>query len=375
MREIRIVADSSGITLLCLYAGFREFGRKHGIRITYRSRARCRFERHWPGALWVEIYSDHGPEPVCVCIDMADAGSAFSLERLEQCDVYFKRSFEREQIGRLPSRLGVKVVPYGVFYEAMDSGDLSLPSRFLCEIVSRRHFGAPIMKQFSWWSKLLIWSWFDPFSGPILRRRTIIDDRVVARPGSSLGNTVCFQTRVWSPAEAPREKDLDGLNEGRANIVRVLRQSFGPHYVGGLMRSAHARTHYPELVTPYRDDREGYFQLLRDARVSVVTTGIHRSVPGKLGESLAAGRCIVTEPLAYELPEPLVEGVHYLSFRSPADCVAQCERLLNDDVLAVAMQARNREYYLQHGALPVTVSRIVQRADEIGRSRRLAAAG
>jgi hypothetical protein len=103
--------------------------------------------------------------------------------------------------------------------------------------------------------------------------------------------------------------------------------------------------------------------------VSVVTTGIHQSVPGKLGESLAAGRCIVTEPLAYELPVQLEEGRHYLVFRNPEECVAQCRRLLDDDGLAAAMQAANREYYERHGSLTRTIERCLSRAEELGREK------
>jgi hypothetical protein len=376
MREIRVVADTSGFALLCLYSGLRKFAREHGYSLRYQARGSFRFERHWPGSLWLEVHADRDAEPVFLCIDMADAGSALSMERLERCHVYFKRSFEREQVTRLPAHLSEKVVPYGVFYEAMDSGDWTLPRRILCEIVARRSFGAPISaSQVTWWGKLLVWSWFDPLARRLLGRRLVIEDRVVAQADRGLGNTVCFQTRLWSPEEVPRERDIRALNDGRAEIVRALRQGLGAAYLGGVMRSAYAEKYYGELITRHRDDREGYLDLLQHARVSVVTTGIHRSVPGKLGESLAAGRCIVTEPLAYELPEPLVEGVHYLAFRSPAECVTLCKRLLEDDDLAAGMQARNREYYTHHGALPVTMARIIERARDISRTRRLAAAG
>jgi hypothetical protein len=370
MRRITVVADTSGFALLCLYAGLRAFGRRHSVPVVFKPTASVRFSRHWPGSLWIEVLTDSSPVPVFVCIDMADSGRAFSLERIEHCDVYFKRSFHREHVTQLPPTLRQKVQPYGVFYEASESGDASLLHRIVCEVIARRRFGAPAgTRELSWWAKVIGSSWLDPFAVRLMGRRLVIPDDYVANAGAPLGDTVCFQTRLWSPAEVPRENDVAAINGTRAEIVSALRRSLGARYVGGVMRSAFAREQYGDLITPHADDRASYLGILQKCRVSVVTTGIHQSVPGKLGESLAAGRCIVTEPLAYELPVPLAEGTHYLVFRNPEECVAQCRRLLNDDGLAAAMQAANREYYERHGSLTRTIERCLSRAEELGREK------
>jgi hypothetical protein len=43
--------------------------------------------------------------------------------------------------------------------------------------------------------------------------------------------------------------------------------------------------------------------------------------------------------------------------------------LLDDDGLAAAMQAANREYYERHGSLTRTIERCLSRAEELGREK------
>ena len=75
------------------------------------------------------------------------------------------------------------------------------------------------------------------------------------------------------------------------------------------------------------------------------TDGLDGSPGFKLGESMAAGAAIVSQPFRFELPESLVPEVHYLPFVEPEECVAQCRRLLDDRALAERMRRANLAYY------------------------------
>jgi hypothetical protein len=371
IRSITLVADTNAICLLPVYSGLRAIARQRSIRLSYRSHGTPRFKQYWPGALWLELHGHRGSEPLFVCIDVHDSGTEFSLERLQRCHMYFKRSYDKAMVAQLPPDLVAKMQPYGVFYELLDSADRSLAARCLCELLARRRFKAPIGRtEFKVWARLLGYSWLNPIAARFSTRRFAVGEDELARADGGIGEIVFFQTRLWDPADTPKEKNITAVNSMRAEAVRVLRKHFGSRFAGGLMRTPYATAHYPELVTPLADDRLSYLQFLQRCRVSVVTTGIHRSIPGKLGESLAAGRCIVTEPLAYELPVALREGTHFLEFRTPDECVAQCERLLADDSLAARMQAANREYYNYHGTVAITVGRCL----DIATGRRSAAA-
>lgn len=367
IRAITIVADTSTAHVLPLYSGFRSFARRHCIPVAFRPWGTVRFKEHRPGTLWVEILNQRAEEPLFLCFDMHDSGSEYSLDRLEQCHVYFKRSFDPGQVAQLPLALAAKVRPYGLFCRFGDAADESLLRRFICEARAVGRFRTPVgrlcppyavlRKQFSWWLRLLGTSWLDPVSSRTIRKKLVVQECDLMERRASLGNTVFFQTRVWDPRDVPHEKNVAAINEIRADTVRALRDHFGERFVGGLKRDRYATAIYPDLVTPHRDDRLSYLALLQQCRVSVITGGIHQSIPGKLAESLAAGRCIVTEPLAHRLPVPLREGTHYLSFRHPAKCIEQCERLLREDAFAAAMQSVNREYYERHAAAGSTIER------------------
>ena len=79
-------------------------------------------------------------------------------------------------------------------------------------------------------------------------------------------------------------------------------------------------------------------------------------------EYLAASRCIVTEPLKYQLPVSLIEGKNYLSFRTPEECVGACERLLSDPEFADQMRYENHKYYLNEVEPSVLVYRCLETA-------------
>ena len=63
---------------------------------------------------------------------------------------------------------------------------------------------------------------------------------------------------------------------------------------------------------------------------------------------MAGSRCIVSEPLTFEMPVPLIEGMHHLVFRTPKECVRACEERLGDAGMASTMRQANFAYYLSN---------------------------
>ena len=92
-------------------------------------------------------------------------------------------------------------------------------------------------------------------------------------------------------------------------------------------------------------NRGSYSEVARSSLIGVYSRGLHGSLAFKLSEYLAAGLCIVAEPLRHTLPQPLEARRNYLPFNTPEECVAQCKRLLDDPELAAAMSRNNRDYY------------------------------
>lgn len=73
-------------------------------------------------------------------------------------------------------------------------------------------------------------------------------------------------------------------------------------------------------------------------------------------------RCIVSEPLAYELPTLLTEGLNYLTFDTPEACVEACKGILDDPELAATMRRANYDYYQQHIAPGALIGRMLETA-------------
>ena len=171
----------------------------------------------------------------------------------------------------------------------------------------------------------------------------------VVRPDEPAELKILFQTRLWTSQDCPRisEGQLKEINDGRVNTVRSLKRKFGKQFLGGLICTDFAKTHYPDCCLPVEEtNRKNYLNLVKKCLICVTTTGLHDSIGFKLPEYLAASRCIVTEPLKYQLPVSLKEEKHYLSFRTPEECVEACEKLLADPHFANQMRYENYKYYL-----------------------------
>jgi hypothetical protein len=105
----------------------------------------------------------------------------------------------------------------------------------------------------------------------------------------------------------------------------------------------------------------------KPASIGISTRGLHHSTPFKLGEYLASSKAIVSEPIRHQLYVPLREGVNYLNFSGPDECVAQCALLLNDSARTARMREANRRYYIEQAEPSAAVANCIERAfEELG---------
>jgi hypothetical protein len=102
---------------------------------------------------------------------------------------------------------------------------------------------------------------------------------------------------------------------------------------------------YPDLVSDLPSDPYGYLASIHAYDICVSTVGLHGSNPWKLAEYLAASRVIVSEPLRYNLPEPMIDGKHYVEFTSPQECVDACLWLLDSPERRAEMRSAAWAYW------------------------------
>jgi hypothetical protein len=271
-------------------------------------------------------------------IDLLDRSDQFSLERLQHCDLYMKRSYHSPDIGALPDVLRFKVAPFGLnhFCRSLRGAIRIMPTllshyrrQWMCrpgEILNSEAAGLTELKYY------LLGP--DPSSFELA-------------PEAEKDQTVVYQPRLWSQEETEPDH-ADALNEQRVELVRALRRALGPRFRGGLVPNAYAREHYPDDVTDLPTRPKEYIEFSKKSLIGIYTRGIHHSLAFKMSEYLASSTCIVSEPLRNELPAPLIEGKNYLSFSNPSECVERCLQLLDDSVAARAMRQNNYEYYRDH---------------------------
>ncbi len=270
-----------------------------------------------------------------LAIDLRDRSDLLTDRLLERCDLYLKRSYYEPDLLQLSPGLKQKVVPYGLNYACRTRRSTK---RVLSALA--RHMGADLFHS----PKRVV--------GQLNPRRSILYQYLttaLARdfeqgPEIDLEPTVLFQTRVYEPEEIYPD-DPSEVNEERVRLVRALREAFGARFTGGLVPTAYAKEHYPDAVSDQPTRQSQYVALSKSSLVAIYTRGLCHSLAFKLPEYLAASKCIVSGELRNQLPVPLTEGLHYLGFRTPEECVERCGKLLEDRELANRLRREAWRYY------------------------------
>jgi hypothetical protein len=324
-----------------LYAGLDTLARLGLIQFTFRLPGRD--ERDLTSdslTVCLQVRNPDSKREVLLAIDLHDQSHVFATAALKRCDGYLKRSFYRPDVTSLPAELGCKVRPYGLNYLCRTLGStLSLFRSAALRLVLR---GRPGLRRL-----------LDHLTLP-----RVVDFE--QEPTASIDSTIVFQTRVWEANEtAPGESEA--INEGRVAVIRSLRAAFGNRYRGGLVPTPLALARYPREVSAFPSRRSLYTAMSKKNLIGVYTRGLHHSTAFKLTEYLAASQCIVAEPPRNELPVPLVPGKHFLSFGNAEDCVAACQRLLDDPELAAEMRRANHDYYRNEVEPSAHTRRVLER--------------
>jgi len=248
---------------------------------------------------------------------------------LERCDYYFKRSFAPEFISGY--RHARRIVPLGLNYEVYGDGP-HWPEAWRA-LRSEAGYQA---------------RWRGFFRALRLTGSFLPTVSAMAQTRSTANPTVIFLTQVWSAeghdhAVGP---NVQVMNDTRAACIRLLKKQFGARALVGFWRTPLAERSYPDLIADVRTEKEAYFSYLQDATIGVSTTGLFGSNPWKLGEYVAFGKAIVSEPLYYQVPG-FNPGEHYLEFRSADECAGMVQRLFDEPDLREQIAAHNVDYYRQ----------------------------
>lgn len=322
-----------------VYAGLFDLRARGEIDITLR-RLRSAVLRV-PHSVYLECRDEATSRTRRIFIDLVDAGR-LREPVLGAVDVYVKRSL-RSPPGQ--SSREAQVIPYGLQFAARTPA-ITAGAR------AALHWQASFRGGVAY-SPLQRLQAAASAAGRLLRRGSVIG-QTSPHPLAAIESSteehkthqVFFATRVYAPEEAPEAAEREAVNHRRVELIRALKAAFGDRFVGGLRPSAYAVAHFPDCVYRVEDNHAWHYRTGKQSLIHVNSTGLHGSTGWKFAEALAQQSCLVTEPCLDHLPEPLVDGVHYLVFDNVDTCVRQCRELLADPARAQAIRSAGHAYYL-----------------------------
>jgi len=277
-----------------------------------------------------------------ICFDMLDGPEIISLDGLEKCDVYFKRSYSEQFWASNPDLWQQhhpdyvkKIHPYGFNVPCNSPYEFGrAKNKFIYNIATKQLIKKPLKSLFS-----IAGEFVKP------RKKPIFD---VIAPDVPAENFVLYQTRLFDPNEGVFTDERRDINATRIAIIKALKSAFGKQFIGGLMADEYSKKHCPDLITQQETAREKYLELVKNCNPVVFSKGLRQSTGWRFPEYMSMSRCIVSETLEYQPAFPLIDGKHYLTFTNPEECVASCRKLINDDDLAQTLRDNIYQYYHDH---------------------------
>ncbi|NDJ76813.1 MAG: glycosyltransferase family 1 protein [Chloroflexi bacterium] len=340
---LKVIAHANAQTyyLSHFYTGLWELAHAGKIQLKFvypwslRGRVSQLGEPPMNEVLWMVVEDTDSGAVRKVCYDHHDKSYLFADKALELCDVYFKRSYVQADVDKLAPALAQKVVRMGFDFPCRSAHDRSAIQRSMAFYFAHK-FDVRQLRQSAKTFYTTAWYLRENFRSPTIED---FEDS----PTSEAEPKILYQTRVYSPGE---NTDTTNVNEWRVSIIRALKKEFGDRFVGGLQVNEFSKTNYPDCLTTRQADRWSFISMVKSNLIAVETRGLHYSTSWKMGEYMAAARCIVSEPPRHELPVPLEDGVHVMKFTTPDECVAACARVLDDPTLAAKLRHNAHQYYL-----------------------------
>jgi hypothetical protein len=258
-------------------------------------------------------------------------------EHLDWCDIFFKRSFNAE----IHNKISSKIAPLDLNYMLKPS---HLNRNFLSRAYSLSR-GKERLKNCM--RELDI---FNKYS--YLPRINEIQNK----PNFDLPFRVLFMARLWEPGNdehwnlnSQQNKDREEINSQRINCIRLLKEKLGSSFVGGVASSDFALKECPDIVFDSKfTSKRNYIKFLKEFPICISTTGLMLSTGWKFGEYVALSKGIISEKLYSETAGNIQQGVNYLQFTTPQECLDNILLLKNNKDILHKMMNDNYQYYNEY---------------------------
>lgn len=282
-----------------------------------------------------------------VCIDCHDVPTYFCPESLAACDRYYKSNLRRDTYEAVPSEHRAKLRPFGPYLPCRPRRDRSLALRRLGNLWAKfRHRFITGTKRRSLWDK---WRAFAPELNRHKRYASrAMWDKYEAPPNEIADDhepAILFNPSCWDESEG---EEIRAMNESRAKLIVALRREFGERFIGGFRNFGPSTANYPEAVEPRAIPHAEYVRLLQATPVTVYVNGKWGCFSWRLPENFAAGKCMISEPIANDAGFPLDESAGIVQCESVEQMAAALRRVTSSPDEMRHLCERSREIYRAH---------------------------
>lgn len=260
--------------------------------------------------------------------DMADS-SKINPEILEQSDFYIKRMLLKSDY-----RSNQKILPFGLNY------GIYYKNKYLRSLFIKD----PTLLKYSLRFSIVGSKLFNIKNGI----GTCELSKMESLPFP--GKQIVFRSRLWDPGRTDSSWKKDErltMNEQRIALQQSLKQTYGTAFKGGIKQEAFTQGLREDMLLSDADyHKKSYHRILRSSSIGIVNQGLEDSIGWKFGEYISHSLSVVTTPVdKFQLLGPLREEEHYLTYRSPEECLEKTDMLFKNDSLRNKMQKANQHYY------------------------------
>lgn len=304
-------------------------------------------------SLAMDVHEPKTGNKIKILIDLNDNRNIAVPQVLETFDVIVKRGFYRPYIDNLDEHLQRKIIPYGVNYNCGSSSVPILQLFTYHHLMRLRLLGESHSKV----HKLSIQHQLRFLFFTYKNNLSLHETDFIGNPDSPTKHKVFFITRLFIS-----DKGLSEFSAQRIELVRALKKEFGSRFYGGIVRTQSTEKYCPRDLLLPKVSRRKFTSLLKESDIAINTLGVGQSNPWKLGESIAAARCIVSEPLLFDLPEPLQENVNLKTFNSIDECLSACNELMNSPEQIRWIKENNKKYYQENIRAEILLNGLLRRS-------------
>lgn len=307
--EVRLVSEKQHNNQIM--TGFYQLG-ENGYDVRIRDMRSFPDECPYLNAAFIEVIVNEKTTIIYDTLDGYQCPEAMKYY-LDKSDFYFKRSFSEEKNNLIFGTDADKVYPLGFNYNVYFDGN---PLKENAVKKLAKHIAG--RKTFSWFTS----------------------EKFECDPIYTENPKIIFCTRLWEGKE---------INKIRIKLIRVLKETYGDRFFGGLSDNDVSRKLAPDLILPKKYTvRENYLKQMQNSDICIATTGLFDSIGWKTAEYIAASKGIVSEKLHYSVTGDFKEGTNYFEFDTAEQCLDAIDSLVKNPDKLYSMRQANKEYYLNY---------------------------